>query len=163
MSNNKSIAARIAPVVRRVTGTPTLATNDGFGVLSPEQRKAATALPAAMSHDDMVREFMALKAQNVALAAALQAKSVKKARAPRPRVFKVTEKGCVHVSGDGLGKWGVTLYPSQWDILMSAESRAECEAFIKGSEGKEFTGVNFKTKEPWARVFSVSAGDESEE
>lgn len=158
--NNVSVAARIAPVIRRASAP--VSGFEAAPVSAPVQAPVPPAAPA-MSQEDLIREFMALKAQNAALAAALQAKSVKKARAPRPRVFKVTEKGCVHVSGEGLGKWGVTLYPSQWGILMSDEFRAECAKFITDSEGKEFTGVNFKTKLPWTRVFSATAGDESDQ
>jgi hypothetical protein len=97
----------------------------------------------------MVREFMALKAQNAALAAKLQAASVKK---ERPLSFKVSKKGAVSVYG--LSRFPTTLYANQWEKVFAQIDAMR--AFFRDNDGKTVTGVDSQTGEAWSVVFHAN-------
>lgn len=68
-----------------------------------------THKPALPTPEQMLALIAELQAENAALAA--QAKSAKRAIG-----FKVSEKGCVTMTGTG--QWGTTLYASQWAAIL---------------------------------------------
>ena len=68
-----------------------------------------TSKPALPSAEQLMAMIAELQAQNAALAA--QAKSAKRAIG-----FKVSEKGCLTMTG--LGQWGATYYASQWATIL---------------------------------------------
>lgn len=150
MSNNKSaaaVAARIAPVVRRAAPV------SGFEAGPASVPMQAAVAAPVMSHEDMVREFMALKAQNAALAAKLQAASAKKERALS---FKVSKKGAVSVYG--LSRFPTTLYANQWEKVFAQIDAMR--AFFAENEGKTVTGVDSQTGEAWSVVFHANRAEE---
>ncbi len=63
------------------------------------------------------------KEQLIAMVAQMQAQPVKRI------ILKVGEKG--GLSCYGLGRFPVTLYRSQWERLLSAETVAQINAFIE--------------------------------
>lgn len=81
-------------------------------------------MTTAQQHEAMVKEFMALKAQNAALQAKLDAKPT------NGLGMKVSAKGALSVYG--MGRWPVTLYKSQWQTLLAKADAIQ--AFIKANE-----------------------------
>ncbi len=146
MSNNKSaaaVAARIAPVIKRaapVSGFESAPVS--AAVAAPVQSVSAPA----MSQDDLIREFMALKAQNAALAAKLQAATVVK---EKTITFKIQKSGVISIYG--MGRFPVNLYPNQAKRL--AKRMPDLLAYIDDNDGKQVSGVDKKTNEPWTITF----------
>ncbi len=70
--------------------------------------------------------------QMLALIAKLQADNAALAAAPARKLsMKVTEKGGLSVYG--LGRFPVTLYRSQWERLLDADTVASLKAFIEAN------------------------------
>ena len=67
----------------------------------------------------------ALKAQNAALTA--------KVNTPRSVNIKVTEKGCVSITGGRLRRMGAVFYATEWHTILSAAD--EIKAFIQRNAG----------------------------
>jgi hypothetical protein len=65
----------------------------------------------------------ALKAQNAALTA--------KVNTPRSVNIKVTEKGCVSITGGRLRRMGAVFYATEWHTILSAAD--EIKGFIKSN------------------------------
>lgn len=155
MSNKHSAAtlARVAPVVRKAS-VP-VSGFDATPVSAPVQAVAVPVpVPApTMSHEDMVAAFMALKAQNEALRAKVEAQAAKR---ERPITFKVSRKGAVSVYG--LSRFPTTLYANQWEKVFAQIDAMR--AFIRENEGKTVTGVDSQTGEAWSVVFHASKADE---
>ena len=82
-----------------------------------------------------------LKANNAALTA--------KVNTPRSVNIKVTEKGCVSITGGRLRRMGAVFYATEWHTILSAAD--EIKAFIKSNalsasdEIKAFTESNAPT------------------
>jgi len=82
------------------------------------ERPRIVSISAPPEVDVMAAEIARLKAE----LAAAQNKGK-----PSPKVyFKVSEKGCLSVYG--MGRWPVTLYRGQWELLLSKAE--EIKAFI---------------------------------
>lgn len=81
----------------------------------------APQAPAALPTDPAA--LLAMLAAAQAQIAALQAKHASKAP-----TLKVSRKGCVSVYG--LGRFPVSLYPSQWERITAETFRADLAAFV---------------------------------
>lgn len=152
MSKNNTasaaVAARIAPVVRRAA-----APVSGFEAAPVSAPVAAPVSAPAMSQEDLIREFMALKAQNEALRAKVEAQNVKK---ERPVTFKISRKGVISIYG--LGRFPLNVYPNQARRL--GKAMPDILKFIDDNDGKPVSGVDKETGEPWTITFHAERGEE---
>lgn len=146
--NNVSVAARIAPVVRRATAP--VSGFEAAPVSAPVQAPVAASVP---DMSELMREFMALKAQNEALRAKVEAQNAKK---ERPISFKVSRKGAVSVYG--LSRFPTTLYPNQWEKVFAQIDAMR--AFIKANDGQTVTGTDSQTGEAWSVVFHATRSED---
>ena len=138
--NNVSVAARIAPVVRRAS-----APVSGF-------EAAPVSVPAA-DMQAILREFEALKAQNEALRAKVEAQNAKK---ERPVTFKISRKGVISIYG--LGRFPLNVYPNQARRL--GKAMPDILKFIDDNDGKPVSGVDKETGEPWTITFHAERSEE---
>lgn len=150
MSKNNvsaAVAARIAPVVRRASAPVS-------GFEAPVS--APVAAPVSVSAADMqamIAEFTALKAQNEALRAKVEAQNAKK---ERPVTFKISRKGVISIYG--LGRFPLNVYPNQARRL--GKAMPDILKFINDNDGKNVSGVDKETGEPWTITFHAERGEE---
>ena len=95
-------------------------------------KPAARILPDLTQSTPTMAELMAMLQQQAALITALQASGPRRAIG-----FKVSEKGCVTITGTG--QFGTTLYASQWATIL--DNAPALAAFITANADK----LSFKT------------------
>ena len=94
--------------------------NIDFNRIKADALRNEALAKGANSQADLLAQIAALKAENEALRAPRQGKTI---------TMKVSEKGALSVYG--LGRFPVTLYQGQWQKLLAIKD--EIEAFIKAN------------------------------
>ena len=104
-------------------------------------KPAARILPDLTAAQPTMAELMALIQNQAAMITALQASGPRRAIG-----FKVSEKGCVTITGTG--QFGTTLYASQWATIL--DNAPALATFIATNADK----LSFKTPEQRASTLA---------